>query len=135
MILFDRLNDSAVFERKTEGAAGFDMAAQHDVDIPEGCMGTILLGIRVVIPKGHVGLLAIRSSLAMQGVRTATRPGIIDADFRGELRLPVHGPCRVMKGQRVAQLVVVPCMTEAGFCEIDPMDTPRGEGGFGSTGV
>lgn len=95
-------------------------------------------GVRVAVPEGHVGLLALRSSLGVQGVTIPNRLGVIDSDYRGELMLilTVLGdePVKLTAGQRVAQLIVVPHYP-AVYSRVSTLDaTSRGTGGLGSTG-
>ena len=123
MIKFKRLTDTAVTPaRKTEGAAGFDIYSDQDLArVHFGQVASISTGIAVAIPDGFVGLIKPRSGLAVsRGVDTMA--GVIDSDYRGE------------RGERIAQLVVVPVMLDA--TEVDELDyTLRGSEGFGSTGV
>ncbi len=98
-------------------------------------------GLAVAIPVGHAGLVLPRSGLASrQGLTLANAPGLIDAGYRGEIIVAVVNldpvePVEIRKGDRIAQLLVVP------FAEVEPAEvaelppSKRGEGGFGSTGV
>ena len=98
-------------------------------------------GLAVAIPPGHAGLVLPRSGLASRrGLTLANAPGLIDAGYRGEIVVAVVNldpsePVDIQKGDRIAQLVVVP------FAEVVPVEaaelpsSARGEGGFGSTGV
>ena len=100
----------------------------------------IPLGFAMAIPAGWVGLTFARSGLASKrDLAPANKVGVIDADYRGEWFIPLHNhgeqPRTVEPGERIAQLVIVPCMTAA-FFEVDSLDeTERGAGGFGSTGT
>ena len=141
MIKFKRLTETAVIpKRQTTGAAGFDIYSDHNLTrVNLGQVVVIKTGIAVAIPEGYVGLVQPRSGLAVRkGVDTMA--GVIDSDYRGELRvvLTVHStdivPFRVEPGERIAQLVVVPVMLESMEVE-DLEDTDRGESGFGSTGA
>lgn len=96
-------------------------------------------GIAVAIPEGHVGMLFVRSSLGIKrNLVLANGTGIIDSGFRGEiiacLRNEGDTPATIVRGERIAQLVIVPCdLTE--WQEVDSLDrTDRGEAGIGSTG-
>tara|TARA_R110002153_G_scaffold25210_6_gene80199 strand:+ start:487 stop:915 length:429 start_codon:yes stop_codon:yes gene_type:complete len=141
MIKFKRLTETSVTPaRKTEGAAGFDIYSDQDLArVHFGQVASISTGIAVAIPDGFVGLIKPRSGLAVsRGVDTMA--GVIDSDYRGEIRvvMTVHStdivPFRVERGERIAQLVVVPVMLDA--TEVDELDyTLRGSEGFGSTGV
>ncbi len=126
-------------ERAHPGDAGIDLRAAESVKIgAEGWM-SVGTGIAVAIPDGHVGLVSPRSGLAARhGIGVANGPGIVDAGYRGELRVILinhgHEPVSIERGERIAQLVVVP-MVEIEFEEVDELPgSGRGAGGFGSTG-
>ncbi|MBI3565662.1 MAG: dUTP diphosphatase, partial [Elusimicrobia bacterium] len=93
-------------------------------------------GVAVAVPPGHVGLVCDRSSMAKRGLKTAG--GVIDAGYRGEVGVVVWNLSReahtVKKGERVAQMLVIPIATPAPIDSEDLGATARGEGGFGSTG-
>lgn len=119
------------------GDAGLDLyAAQPAVVTGE----TVLIptGVVVAVPDGHVGLVCPRSGLSKHGVTVANAPGIVDAGYRGELmvRLTTTSatPYRVYRGDRIAQLLIVP-VARPEVTVVDRLDnTERGTGGFGSTG-
>lgn len=96
-------------------------------------------GIAVAIPEGHAGLVAPRSGLAARhGISVVNGPGVVDAGYRGELKVILinHGDETVLlgRGDRVAQLVVVPIVL-ADLEEVAELPvSERGHGGFGSTG-
>lgn len=96
-------------------------------------------GVRVAIPTGHVGLLFARSSLGVKRrLDVANGTGVIDSDYRGEVKVCLRNTgthaTRITRGERVAQMVVVPAML-GDWAEVDTLDeTMRGEGGYGSTG-
>jgi dUTP pyrophosphatase len=125
----------------TASSAGADLYACLDAPVEIGPQETkmIPLGFAMAIPAGWVGLTFARSGLASKrDLAPANKVGVIDADYRGEWFIPLHnhGTERrtVEPGERIAQLVLVPCMT-ASFFEADSLDeTARGAGGFGSTG-
>ena len=117
--------------------AGYDMQSSQTAIIPAGTTRALLTGTSVAIPDGHVGLIAGRSSLALDGVDVFG--GIVDSGFRGELRVVLHNAAHdktlhVMKGDRIAQLLVIPVATPptVEVDELPPAD--RGDAGFGSTG-
>ena len=122
-------------------AAGADLYALTDgpVEIEPGGTALIRTGIAVAVPQGCVGLVYARSGLACKrGLAPANKVGVIDADYRGEVMVYLHnhgaGPQTVEDGDRIAQLVITPCLT-AQFQVVDELDdTRRGSGGFGSTG-
>lgn len=96
-------------------------------------------GIAVAIPIGHAGLVAPRSGLAARlGIGVVNGPGVVDAGYRGELKVILinHGDqdVRLRRGDRVAQLVVVPIAAVELVQVAELPDSERGDGGFGSTG-
>ena len=116
--------------------AGLDLYALADVTLKPGDGSLVKTGIAVAVPEGHVGLIADRSSLAKRGLKTAG--GVIDAGYRGELGIllwNISGQVQQLKkGERLAQLLIVPVATPA-VRETDNLgSTARGDGGFGSTG-
>lgn len=120
--------------------AGLDLRAAEDVTIHGGDIFTIGTGVAVAIPEGHVGLLFGRSSLATTyGIQLANGVGVIDPDYRGEIKVALRKIGKAMKrinrGERIAQLVIVPCVIPT--LDVVPTlpETVRGAGGFGSTGV
>ena len=125
----------------TEFAAGADLYAcmDKDITINPGCTEFIHTGIALEIPTGLVGLIYARSGMACKrGLAPANKVGVIDSDYRGEIMVALYNhsdeAVTVSKGERIAQLVIMPVdLCEYGFS--DELDkTERGEGGFGSTG-
>jgi dUTP pyrophosphatase len=116
--------------------AGMDIYSLEDV-ILESSQGKVTkTGIAMAIPQGFVGMVADRSSLAKRGVKTAG--GIIDAGYRGEIMICLWNisgePIQLKRGERIAQLLILPIATPA-VVEVAKLDeTQRGAGGFGSTG-
>lgn len=127
------------FTSPRSGDAGFDLRAAEDVTIPAGEQALVATGLRVAIPAGFVGLIRDRSSTALK--RLYTHAGVIDAAYRGEVKVVVSNGGQdsllIEKGQRIAQLLVVPCLTEG--VEVSSIAdlgaTDRGGNGFGSTGT
>ena len=116
--------------------AGLDMYALEDSVVPPGEGRLLRTGVAFAVPAGHVGLVCDRSSLARRGLKTAG--GVIDAGYRGEVGVVVWNLSReaqhVKKGERCAQMLVIPIATPAPVDSADLGDTVRGAGGFGSTG-
>jgi len=118
-------------------AAGADLRASEAVEILPGDRHAVATGIKLELPPGHVGLVWPRSGLAVRhGIDTLA--GVIDSDYRGEVRVVLvnHGrePFRIATGDRVAQLLLQR-VERAAFITSDALaETERGEGGFGSTG-
>lgn len=122
-------------------AAGADLYAlsEHAVRIGANETAIVHTGLAVEIPEGYVGLIFARSGLATKkGLAPANKVGVIDSDYRGEIRVALHNHSKYMQSiepyERVAQLVIMPYVY-AELIETDELsDTERGEGGFGSTG-
>ena len=124
-------------EYASVGAAGADLKASVAVEIPPGGRTAVPTGLRVQIPRGYVGLVWPRSGLAIRhGIDTLA--GVIDSDYRGEVRVVLvnHGAesFRIAPGERVAQLLLQRVERGAFFAVAALEETDRGGGGFGSTG-
>ena len=128
--------------RATEGSAGLDLAACIDepVTIAPRALVRIPTGIAIALPSpDYVALVFARSGLGIKhGVSLSNGVGVIDSDYRGEIRVGLTNlsdtPYTVMPGDRVAQLAVVP-VVQAALERVEELDdTGRGSGGFGSTG-
>jgi dUTP pyrophosphatase len=122
------------------GDAGADLCAAEDVELPPGGRATVGTGVAVAVPDGHAAFVHPRSGLASRhGITVVNAPGTVDAGYRGELRVVLlntdqREPFTVRRGDRIAQLVVQP-VTRVRFLEVAELPaSPRGEGGFGSTG-
>ena len=138
-----KLRENAIFPTyATANSAGADLYACPDGPVTLQPHETVMipLGYSMAIPAGWVGLIFARSGLASKrDLAPANKVGVVDADYRGEWFIPMHNHGRgvqvVYPGDRIAQLVIVPCMTAA-FTEVSELDeTQRGAGGFGSTGT
>ena len=122
-------------------AAGADLYACLDavVTVAPGETVWIPTGIALEVPKGCAGLIYARSSLGVKrGLAPANKVGVIDSDYRGELRVVLlnHGnqPQTIEPGERIAQFIITPVVTPE-YVEVEELsDTDRGIGGFGSTG-
>lgn len=127
--------------RATSCAAGLDLSLPTDVTIRNRTTTVVELPYKVAIPHGHVGLLALRSSLGARGITIPNSVGIIDSDYRGNLKLPLSllhdsGPVILRAGERVAQLVILPAAFPTPVeADVNADETCRGAGGFGSTGT
>ena len=121
------------------GDAGTDLLARRDVTLAAGEWQMVPTGVAVAIPSGYVGLVAPRSGLAARhGIGVVNAPGVIDAGYRGEINVILinFGTSQVQlrRGERIAQLVVLPVVDQQ-FVESDTLPpSSRGGGGFGSTG-
>jgi dUTP pyrophosphatase len=123
------------------GDAGADLVAREDVLLPAGGGRALIpTGLAVAIPEGHGGFVLPRSGLALRhGVTCLNAPGLIDSGYRGELRVVLVNTdpaedYQVHRGDRIAQLVVMP-VEQATFLPVEHLsEAMRGEGGFGHTG-
>jgi len=122
------------------GDAGVDLYAAEATALEPGGRAVVPTGLAVAIPVGWAGLVVPRSGLAArQGVGVVNAPGLIDAGYRGEIKVVLinHGSDLVSfeRGDRIAQLVVVPVAGQH-LVEVDELPpSSRGDGGFGSTGT
>ena len=122
-------------------AAGADLYACLDdsVSIQPGETAWIPTGIALEVPKGCAGLIYARSSMgAKRGLAPANKVGVVDSDYRGEIRVVLLNHSNqvqtVAPGERIAQFLITPVLTPA-YVEVEELsDTQRGAGGFGSTG-
>lgn len=123
------------------GDAGLDLRSNEDVTLEPFERRLVATGLAIAIPDGYAGFVQPRSGLALrEGLSMANTPGLIDAHYRGELKvcainLDPHNPIHIERGERIAQLVIqkVPVVE---LEEVDELDeTDRGCGGFGSSGV
>lgn len=137
-----RLTDSAKLpDRGSAFAAGYDLFADvtEDVTIEPHETKMIGTGLAMEIPEGYFGGIFARSGLsAKEGLRPANCVGVVDADYRGEIKVALHNDGEVQRvvtpAEKIAQLVVVPFLPVS-FNEVSELsDTVRGAGGFGSTG-
>lgn len=128
---------------ETPGAAGADLRAnlpEGSVALAPGARHLVPTGFRLEIPEGFEVQIRPRSGLALKhGITLPNSPGTIDSDYRGPLGVIVmnagHDTFEITHGMRIAQMVVSP-VVQAKFALVDALgDTPRGDGGFGSTGV
>ncbi len=136
---FDK--DLPLPERKTDGAAAYDLSARVDIEVPAGGFALVPLNVAVELPAGHWGLLAARSSLHKLGLIPANGIGVIDHDYSGDtdeyhtaLYNTTTEPVVVTRGMRVAQLVLVSLPADVDVVEVDSLGGPS-RGGFGSTGT
>ncbi|MEA2001714.1 MAG: dUTP diphosphatase [Actinomycetota bacterium] len=140
-IPFSRLDpELPVPARAHHDDAGIDLHARFDANLAPGEWAMIPTGIAVAIPDGHAGLVAPRSGLAARhGISVVNGPGVVDAGYRGEINVILinHGtePLKLSRGDRIAQLVVVPVVLPE-LVEVDELpESTRGAGGFGSSGL
>jgi dUTP pyrophosphatase len=133
--------DARLPSRSYDDDAGFDLYAAEAVTVPAGGRASVRTGIALEIPERHAGLVLPRSGLAAKhGIALVNAPGLIDAGYRGEVRVLLLNtdraqPFEVAVGDRIAQLVIVRHAAPEELVEVDALDdSVRGAGGFGSSG-
>lgn len=140
-VLVRRLDPGLPLPRRARpGDAGMDLYAASAVTLAPGERATVGTGVAVAIPEGWVGLVTPRSGLAQRhGLSIVNAPGVVDSGYRGEIRVILvnHGrePVVLTRGDRIAQMLVVP-VAAGDLLEVPELPgSERGEGGFGSTGL
>ena len=136
-IRFKKLSPSAVVPRKAHASdAGFDLTCTR-YEVTNGELFTYHTDIAVEIPDGYVGLLFPRSSIYKQDLFLTNSVGVIDSGYRGEVTAKFRPHLFAKpydKGDRVAQMIIMP-YPHVDFVEVDELsESDRGEGGYGSTG-
>ena len=123
-----------------DGDAGLDLCAAESISIKPGDRALVATGIAVAIPLGYAGFVQPRSGSAIKkGLGIVNSPGLIDSGYRGEVKvilinLDKDSPIDISKGDKIAQLVIVP-IPSVDVIRVDDLNaTSRGEDGFGSTG-
>ena len=136
-----KLSDQARLPtRANEGDAGLDLYAAEPATLGPGERASVGTGIAIEVPRGHAGLVLPRSGLAARhGVALVNAPGLIDAGYRGEVRVLLLNTDReatfdVEPGDRIAQLLLTPFVNADAAEVIELGASARGENGFGSTG-
>ena len=131
--------DAVIPDRAYESDAGLDLAACDAVELGPGERAVVGTGLAVAIPEGYGGFVQPRSGLAARhGITIVNAPGLIDAGYRGEVRVVLLNtdpsePFRVEPGMRIAQLVVLP-LPELEVVEAAELpESERGARGFGSS--
>ena len=125
----------------TAGAAGFDLpaAVAGPVTLKPGEIRVVPCGFAMALPPGYEAQVRPRSGLASRhGITLVNTPGTIDADYRGEVQVPLINLGRadfvLERAMRIAQMVVLP-VPAVSLVEVEELDaTARGTGGFGHTG-
>ena len=123
------------------GDAGLDLRSAEDVVLKPFERRLVSTGLAIAIPDGYAGFVQPRSGLALrEGLSMANTPGLIDAHYRGELKvcainLDPEREIHITKGERIAQLVIQK-VPRVSLMEVNSLDeTDRGVGGFGSSGA
>lgn len=146
MIQFQRLDPAAKLPTRAHDTdAGFDLYSLEEKVLLPYEVAILCTGIACAIPEGYVGMVCTRSGKAIaDGLRVVNAPGIVDSGYRGEIKVilqhikrndgwPNGKEFHIRAGDKIAQLVVVPCFTNAIEVDILP-SADRGKAGFGSTG-
>jgi len=141
-VKYKKIRDLAVVPSyQSKHAAGMDLYSANDdpITIGSGEIAMIPLGFAMALPDNYEAQVRPRSGLSSKfGVTLPNSPGTIDADYRGEVLVPLinHGrePFVIEPNMRIAQMIIAP-VVQASFEVVEELDeTPRGSGGFGSTG-
>ncbi|HCR49767.1 MAG TPA: dUTP diphosphatase [Rhodothermales bacterium] len=128
----------------TSKSAGMDLLAaipaEEPVVLKPGERGLVPSGIKIALPDGYEAQIRPRSGLAFRfGVTVLNAPGTIDADYRGEVKVLLinlgEEPIIIHRGDRIAQMVIAPYIVVSWQPTSQLNETPRGEGGFGHTGI
>ena len=131
--------DLALPSYATKGAAGMDLRSAQSLTIKPHARALVATGIAIALPLGFEAQVRPRSGLAVKyGVTVLNAPGTIDCDYRGEIKVPLINHSEedfvITRGDRIAQMVIVPA-PQVALEEVSTLDeTPRGVGGFGSSG-
>ncbi|MDQ3571765.1 MAG: dUTP diphosphatase [Actinomycetota bacterium] len=140
-LVVSRLTEVATLPtRAHEGDAGLDLYAAESARLEAGERGSVGTGIALEIPEGHAGLVLPRSGLAARhGIALVNAPGLIDAGYRGEVRVlllntDLDEPFDVSPGDRIAQLLVTPYAHATPIEALELSVSERADGGFGSSG-
>lgn len=127
---------SIVPERKSEGAAGYDLHSDENVTLVPSKADIIGTGISIQLPEGTYGRIAPRSSLSLKLI--SVEAGVVDRDYRGEIKVMLFNQSNedfiIKQGERIAQLIIEKIETPLVEVVEELDDTVRGAGGFGSTG-
>ena len=131
---------SQVPEYAHPGDAGADLVSTEPLRLEPGERALVGTGVRIALPDGYAAFVVPRSGLAAKhGITIVNAPGTVDAGYRGEIKVALlntdsRTAYDIAVGDRIAQLIVMP-VPRARFVPVDVLpESPRGEGGFGSTG-
>lgn len=138
-MLFYSLDDGAAHPRQAyKDDAGIDLALKHDVSVPVGAHRVGDTGVKVAVPRGHVGMIFVRSSTGIKRKLVLSNgTGIIDSGFTGSIKISLHNtgdtPQHITAGDYIAQLVIIPIATND-IAEVRELPhTERGTNGIGSS--
>lgn len=139
---FKKINPDAIIPAYAHPSdAGMDIRSVEDLTIPAGKRALVHTGLVMALPPRYEAQVRPRSGLALKhGITVLNTPGTIDAGYRGEVGVILANfgdeDFKVSKGDKIAQVVIVPVTQPDEIVEIEEIDeTDRGAGGFGSTGI
>lgn len=139
-MLYYSLDDGAAHPRQAyKYDAGIDLALKHDLTVPVGAHRVGDTGVRVAVPRGHVGMMFVRSSTGIKrNLVLSNGTGIVDSGYRGQVKISLHNTGdtaqHIEAGDYIAQLVVVPIAPNE-IAEVPELpDSERGTNGIGSSG-
>ena len=132
-------NDAIIPQYKTSQSAGMDLCSIEDAILKPMEIKLIPTGLSIEIDNGFEAQVRPRSGLALKGITVVNSPGTIDSDYRGEVKIILMNlgkeDFKIIKGDRVAQLIISK-IEQAEIKEVKELNnTQRGTGGFGSTGT
>lgn len=138
-MLYYQLDDGAAHPRQAyKDDAGMDLALKHDLTVPVGAHRVGDTGVHVAVPRGHVGMVFVRSSTGIKRhLVLSNGTGIIDSGYRGPIKISLHNTGdttqHIPAGDYIAQLVTTPIATNE-ICEVRELATSeRGTNGIGSS--
>lgn len=139
-MIYYSLDDGAAHPRQAyKDDAGIDLALKHDLTVPVGSHRVGDTGVHVAVPRGHVGMVFVRSSTGIKNhLVLSNGTGIIDSGFRGQIKISLHNTGdttqHIQAGDYIAQLVTIPIATN-NIAEVPQLPhTERGTNGIGSSG-
>ena len=138
-MLYYSLDDGAAQPRQAyKDDAGIDLALKHDLTVPVGAHRVGDTGVHVAVPRGHVGMLFVRSSTGIKNhLVLSNGTGIVDSGYRGPIKISLHNTGdttqHIQAGDYIAQLVTIPIVLNV-WAEVPHLDTTqRGTNGIGSS--
>lgn len=140
-LIVEKIVEHAILpDYANEGDAGMDLYACEDKVLSVGEIELVSTGIRIQLPNGTEGQIRPKSGLAAKhGITIPNSPGTIDEGYRGEVKVILLNLGKedyfIRKGSKIAQLVIAPVLRPVITGGTVTIDTERGDGGFGSTGV
>ena len=139
-MIYYSLDDGAAQPRQAyKDDAGIDLALKHDLTVPVGAHRVGDTGVHVAVPRGHVGMLFVRSSTGIKNhLVLSNGTGIVDSGYRGPIKISLHNTGdttqHIQAGDYIAQLVTIPIVLNV-WAEVPHLDTTqRGTNGIGSSG-